>query len=192
MTRWEGSFKKVAASQWVEHTVRRVCTMRASRYSARMIDELVRELGLTAHPEGGYYREAYRAPTQVHTPRGPRAASTAIYYLLPRGAIAAWHQVASDEVWHFYDGAPLTLYLLGGQGLETVVLGRDVARGERPQVVIPAGVLQAGMTRGDYTLVGCTVAPGFDFADWEMPPRATLLARYPEHAELIRQLSYPG
>jgi predicted cupin superfamily sugar epimerase len=157
-----------------------------------MVDELVRALGLKPHPEGGYYHETYRASAQVQTPRGPRAAGTAIYYLLPRGAIAAWHQVASDEVWHFYDGAPLTLYLLREGGLETVVLGRDVERGERPQVVIPAGVLQAGLTSGDYTLVGCTVAPGFDFADWEMPPRATLLARYPEHAELMHQLSHPG
>jgi predicted cupin superfamily sugar epimerase len=156
-----------------------------------MVDELVRALGLQPHPEGGYYHETYRASAQVRTPRGARAAGTAIYDLLPRGAMAAWHQVASDEVWHFYDGAPLTLYLLSERGLETVVLGREVARGERPQVVIPAGVLQAGMTRGDYTLVGCTVAPGFDFADWELPPRATLLARYPEHAELVRQLSYP-
>jgi predicted cupin superfamily sugar epimerase len=157
-----------------------------------MVDDLVRMLGLKPHPEGGYYQETYRAPTQVRTSRGPRAAGTAIYYLLPRGAIAAWHQVSSDEVWHFYDGASLTLYLLSERGLQTVVLGRDVAKGERPQVVISAGVLQAGITRGEYTLVGCTVAPGFDFADWEMPPRATLLARYPEHAELIGQLSHPG
>lgn len=167
-----------------------MCAGWASHYSECMVDQLVSTLGLQPHPEGGYYRETYRAPTSVQTARGPRAAGTAIYYLLPRGAIAAWHQVRSDEVWHFYDGAPLTLYLLGAQGLQTVVLGRDVARGERPQVVVPAGVLQAGLTRGEYTLVGCTVAPGFDFADWEMPPRATLLARYPEHAELVRQLSY--
>jgi len=100
--------------------------------------------------------------------------------------------VASDEVWHFYDGAPLTLYLLSEQGLESVMLGRDVVRGEQPQVSIPAGVLQAAAPRGDYTLVGCTVAPGFDFADWEMPARDTLLARYPEHAELFRQLTRPG
>jgi predicted cupin superfamily sugar epimerase len=157
-----------------------------------MVDELVRALGLQPHPEGGYYRETYRAQARVETPRGARAAGTAIYYLLPRGEFAAWHQVALDEVWHFYDGAPLTLYLLSEQGLESVMLGRDVVRGERPQVIIPAGVLQAAVPRGDYTLVGCTVAPGFDFADWEMPARDTLLARYPEHAELFRQLTRPG
>ncbi|WP_224371456.1 cupin domain-containing protein [Hyalangium versicolor] len=157
-----------------------------------MVDELVRALGLQPHPEGGFYKETYRASVRVETPRGSRSAGTAIYYLLPRGEFAAWHQVASDEVWHFYDGAPLTLYLLRDAGLEEVTLGRDVARGEQPQVVIPAGVLQAGVPRGDYTLVGCTVAPGFDFADWEMPTRDALLARYPEHAELFRQFTRPG
>lgn len=160
--------------------------------SKSRVDERVRALGLTPHPEGGYYREMYRAPLQVETPRGPRSAGTAIYYLLPRGEFAAWHQVASDEVWHFYDGDPLTLYLLGAQGLEAVTLGREVSQGERPQVVVPAGVLQAAVPRGDYSLVGCTVAPGFDFADWEMPSRDTLVARHPEHAELFRQFTRPG
>lgn len=157
-----------------------------------MVDELVSALGLQPHPEGGYYKETYRAPLRVETPRGARAAGTAIYYLLPRGAFAAWHEVSSDEVWHFYDGAPLTLYLLSERGLETVELGRGVGRGERPQVVIPAGVLQAALPRGDYTLVGCTVAPGFDFADWRMPSREELVGRYPEHAELMRQLTVAG
>ncbi|WP_224240582.1 cupin domain-containing protein [Hyalangium gracile] len=157
-----------------------------------MVDALVKALGLQPHPEGGYYKETYRAVARVDTPRGPRAAGTAIYYLLPRGEFAAWHQVASDEVWHFYDGSPLALHLLTDAGLETVVLGRDVTRGERPQALIPAGVLQAAVPRGDYTLVGCTVAPGFDFADWEMPSRDALLARYPAHGELIRQLTRPG
>lgn len=156
-----------------------------------MSDALVRALGLQPHPEGGYYREMYRATAQVETPRGRRPAGTAIYYLLPRGTFSAWHRLASDEVWHFYEGEPLTLYLLGDGGLEQVVLGREVARGERPQVVIPAGVLQAAVPQGAYTLVGCTVAPGFDFADWEMPSREALVARHPEHAEVLQRLSRP-
>ncbi|SEM96097.1 hypothetical protein SAMN05444354_1274 [Stigmatella aurantiaca] len=156
-----------------------------------MSDTLVRALGLQPHPEGGYYREMYRATAQVETPRGRRPAGTAIYYLLPRGTFSAWHRLASDEVWHFYEGEPLTLYLLGDGGLEQVVLGREVARGERPQVVISAGVLQAAVPQGAYTLVGCTVAPGFDFADWEMPSREALVARHPEHAEVLRRLSRP-
>jgi hypothetical protein len=155
-----------------------------------MVDELVRALGLAPHPEGGFYKEMYRAALRVETPRGTRSAGTAIYYLLPRGAFAAWHRVTSDEVWHFYDGHPLALQLVGDDGrLETVVLGRDVARGERPQVVVPAGVLQAAVPRGEYSLVGCTVSPGFDFADWEMPSAESLVARYPEHAERMRQLA---
>jgi uncharacterized protein len=156
-----------------------------------MSDEWVQALGLQPHPEGGYYREMYRATAQVETSRGPRSAGTAIYYLLPRGTFAAWHRVASDEVWHFYEGEPLTLYLLGAGGLERVVLGREVARGERPQVVVPAGVLQAAAPEGAYTLAGCTVAPGFDFADWEMPSREALVALHPEHAEVLRRFSRP-
>jgi predicted cupin superfamily sugar epimerase len=159
-----------------------------------MVDELVRTLGLAPHPEGGFYRETWRSAVPVETPRGVRSVGTAIYYLLPRGTFAAWHRVSSDELWHFYDGHALTMYLLDERvgRLETVVLGRDVARGERPQVLVPAGVLQAAQPRGDYALCGCTVAPGFDFADWQMPARDSLVARYPEHAELVRQLTRSG
>ncbi|WP_164019196.1 cupin domain-containing protein [Pyxidicoccus trucidator] len=155
-----------------------------------MVDELVRRLGLVPHPEGGFYKETYRAALAVKTPRGVRSAGTAIYYLLPRGSFAAWHRVTSDEVWHFYDGHPLELLLVGAGGqVERVVLGRDVTRGERPQVVVHAGVLQAAVPRGEYALVGCTVAPGFDFADWEMPSAESLVALYPEQAELMRRLA---
>jgi predicted cupin superfamily sugar epimerase len=155
-----------------------------------MVDELVRRLGLVPHPEGGFYKETYRAALTVETPRGVRSAGTAIYYLLPRGSFAAWHRVTSDEVWHFYDGHPLELLLVGASGrVETVVLGRDVTKGEQPQVVVHAGVLQAAVPRGEYTLVGCTVSPGFDFADWEMPSAESLVKLYPEQAELMRQLA---
>ena len=155
-----------------------------------MVDELVRRLGLVPHPEGGFYKEMYRAALAVETPRGTRSAGTAIYYLLPRGTFAAWHRVTSDEVWHFYDGHPLELLLVGASGgVETVVLGRDVTKGEQPQVVVHAGVLQAAVPQGEYTLVGCTVSPGFDFSDWEMPSAESLVAQYPEHAELMRQLA---
>ncbi|MFE8600139.1 cupin domain-containing protein [Archangium violaceum] len=156
-----------------------------------MVDELVRTLGLAPHPEGGFFRETWRSTVPVETPRGTRSVGTAMYYLLPRGTFSAWHRVRSDELWHFYDGHALTMYLLDEHGhLETVTLGRDVTRGERPQVLVPAGVLQAAVPRGDYTLCGCTVGPGFDFADWEMPRREELAARHPEHAELFRQLSH--
>ncbi|NTX05984.1 MULTISPECIES: cupin domain-containing protein [unclassified Myxococcus] len=155
-----------------------------------MVDELIRGLGLVPHPEGGFYKETYRAALKVETPRGTRSAGTAIYYLLTQDTFAAWHSVTSDEVWHFYEGAPLALYLVGEDGrLETVVLGRDVTKGEQPQVVVPAGVLQAGESRGAYSLVGCTVAPGFDFSDWEMPTPESLVSEHPAHSELMRRLS---
>jgi predicted cupin superfamily sugar epimerase len=155
-----------------------------------MVDELVRRLGLVPHPEGGFYKETYRAALTVETPRGTRSAGTAIYYLLPRGSFAAWHRVTSDEVWHFYDGHPLELLLVRDGGrVERVVLGKDVAKGEQPQVVVHAGVLQAAVPRGEFTLVGCTVSPGFDFADWEMPSAESLVALCPEEAELMRQLA---
>ncbi len=152
---------------------------------ARLIDALE----LAPHPEGGFYRETFRAELQLSgLPHdGPRAASTAIYYLLPAGEFSAFHVVDSDEVFHFYDGAPLALELLHGDGRhERVVLGRDVAAGQRPQHVVPAGVLQASAPSIDgWSLVGCTVAPGFDFADFLLPSRASLVARFPAHEALI-------
>lgn len=155
-----------------------------------MIDELVRTLGLAPHPEGGFYRETWRSAVPVETPRGRRSVGTSIYYLLPRGTFAAWHQVSSDELWHFYDGQALTMYLLDPSHgrLETVTLGRDVAKGERPQVLVPAGVLQAAEPRGEYTLCGCTVAPGFDFADFEMPARGEMMKRFPQHRAVFARL----
>jgi predicted cupin superfamily sugar epimerase len=124
-------------------------------------------------------------------PSPDRAASTAIYFLLPAGTFSAFHRVTSDEAWHHYDGDPLDLHLIAEDGAHTVVaLGRDFARGERPQHVVPAGVWQAAAPRGDrYALCGCTVAPGFDFADFEMPSPEDLRARFPPHAEIIARLT---
>jgi uncharacterized protein len=131
-------------------------------------DEVVRLLGLQPHPEGGFYRETFRAPA----PDGSRAASTAIYYLLRAGDVSAWHRVVdADEVWHYYAGAPLELTLSGeGRERTSVRLGPDLAAGERPQAVVPAGVWQAARPLGGWTLVGCTVAPAFEFAGFEMAP----------------------
>jgi uncharacterized protein len=130
--------------------------------------EVIARLGLTRHPEGGWFRETFRDPA----PAGERGASTAIYYLLPRGERSAWHRVRdAAEVWHFYAGAPLALSLsLDGRAVETLRLGADLAAGERPQTVVPAGVWQAAESLGEWTLVGCTVAPAFDFAAFELAP----------------------
>lgn len=156
-----------------------------------MVEELVRRLELKPHPEGGYYRETYRAAFQVQTLRGRRSAGTAIYYLLTQGIFSAWHRVVgADELWLFHDGEPLALHLMHEDGrLETAVLGRDVMKGEQPQVLVPAGVLQAAETLGAYTLVGCTVSPGFEFADFELPDAEAIVARHPAHEVLVRRLS---
>lgn len=157
------------------------------------VDELIELLSLVPHPEGGYYREIFRAAITVEgTPHGaPRSASTAIYFLLPAGSFSAWHRVASDEAWHFYDGDPLELHTIDASGAHAfTLLGRDVAAGERPQHVVPAGVWQAARPRGSrFTLVGCTVAPGFDFADFEMPTRARMHELLPAHRDLVDALS---
>lgn len=129
--------------------------------------EVVRLLGLQPHPEGGFFRETFRAPAEG----GSRAASTAIYYLLREGDVSAWHRVDADEVWHCYAGAPLELTLSqGGRDRATVRLGTDLAAGERPQAVVPAGAWQTARSLGAWTLVGCTVAPAFEFSGFEMAP----------------------
>jgi predicted cupin superfamily sugar epimerase len=152
---------------------------------------VVEALGLQPHPEGGFYRETFRASLAVTAPQGARAASTAIYFLLPAGSFSALHRVRSDEVWHHYDGDPLDLHLLTADASHSVVrLGRDLRRGEKPQAVVPAGVWQAAVPAGSrFTLCGCTVAPGFDFADFEMPSRADLLGVFPALPELIARLT---
>ena len=134
-------------------------------------DEIVQRLGLQRHPEGGWYKETFR--DQTLTDANGRAASTAIYYLLPAGERSAWHRVLdAAEVWHFYAGAPLALSLADpeGKGAHTLVLGPDLAAGQSPQAVVPAGHWQAAVSQGDWTLVGCTVSPGFDFAAFRLAP----------------------
>lgn len=154
---------------------------------------LVERLGLLPHPEGGFFRETFRSPLTVGgLPHGaPRVASTAIYYLLPAGSFSAFHRVRSDEVWHYYDGDPLELHTLDADGGYAIArLGPEIEQGERPQLVVRAGVLQAARPLGErFTLVGCTVAPGFEFADFEIPSRAALVAQFPEHRDLIVQLT---
>lgn len=153
------------------------------------VDDLVRLLDLAPHPEGGFYRETFRSPRVEGAPA--RAASTAIYFLLPSGTFSALHRVRSDEAWHHYDGTPLDLHTIDDQGVHAVVrLGRDLARGERPQHVVPANVWQAAAPVGEgWSLCGCTVAPGFDFADFEMPSRTELLTRFPRHRDLVVRLT---
>jgi uncharacterized protein len=133
-------------------------------------EEVVRLLGLAPHPEGGFYRETFRGD-RAEAAAGDRGASTAIYYLLRAEDVSAWHRVDADEVWHHYTGAPLELRLWRDGGEVSVLrLGPGLAAGERPQGVVPAGVWQSARPLGGWVLVGCTVAPAFDFAGFEMAP----------------------
>jgi predicted cupin superfamily sugar epimerase len=156
--------------------------------------ELIDRLGLLPHPERGFYVETYRAPLTIDgLPHGSaRAASTAIYFLVTAAEPATTlHRLRSDELFHLYEGGPLEVLLLGPSGSGLVRrLGLDVAAGERPQLVIPAGTwfgveLLAGAT---HCLFGCTVAPGFDFADFELAEGPELAARHPAHAARIARM----
>jgi predicted cupin superfamily sugar epimerase len=129
-------------------------------------EAVIARLGLQPHPEGGWFAETFR-----DDPESGRGHSTAIYFLLKHGEQSAWHRVRdASEVWHFYAGAPLSLEIAdpGGKGLRALTLGPDLDTGERPQHVVPADWWQRARSLGDWTLVGCTVAPGFDFAAFEM------------------------
>ncbi len=145
---------------------------------------LAHDLELEPHPEGGYFREVFRSRVQVSPAdgRGRRAALTTIEFLLPEAAVSRWHQVDSDEVWHFYEGAPLELWMLSPDlaGLRRHLLGPSEIGGHYHQTV-PAGWWQGARGTGDYSLVGCTVGPGFDFADFR------LAADVPAVAERMRQ-----
>jgi predicted cupin superfamily sugar epimerase len=131
--------------------------------------DVINLLALKPHPEGGYFRESFRDQCTI---AGGRAASTAIYFLLARGERSHWHRVDAAEVWHYYAGAPLMLEIAehAGAPIKRVTLGPDLAAGERPQAVVSAGSWQAAVSLGDWTLVGCTVAPGFEFAGFELAP----------------------
>ena len=140
--------------------------------------EIIRLLDLKPHPEGGHYRQTFRDPLTYPPPQAGEgkmgaacAASTAIYFLLARGERSHWHRVDAVEIWHWHAGAPLALEIAAAPGQrERIMLGNDLAAGERPQGIVPAHAWQAARSLGDWTLVGCTVAPGFEFATFELAP----------------------
>src|SRR5688572_24540151 len=128
--------------------------------------EIISALSLKPHPEGGYYRETFRDSRII----GGRSASTAIYYLLLKAQRSHWHRVDASEIWHWYGGAPLALSLKLADQLHIRRLGPDLASGEEPQHAVPAGVWQSAESLGEWTLAGCTVAPGFEFSGFELAP----------------------
>lgn len=158
---------------------------------------LVERFQLLPHPEGGYYKEMYRSVeqiTQTALPErfsGSRCFATAIYFLLEQGNFSAFHRIQSDECWHFYAGDSLHVHVIHPNGMyELLKLGNNLAEGECFQAVVPAGSWFASETApgGNYSLVGCTVAPGFDFADFELAKADVLTALYPAMSELIARL----
>ncbi|HXL12353.1 MAG TPA: cupin domain-containing protein [Bradyrhizobium sp.] len=130
--------------------------------------EIIARLALQPHPEGGHYRETFR---DSRVDADGRSLSTAIYFLLARGEYSHWHRIDAVEVWHYYAGHALALHITHDGDKRAVRLGPDLAAGEVPQAIVPAHAWQAAETTGDWTLVGCTVAPGFDFALFEMAPQ---------------------
>ena len=130
--------------------------------------DIIARLELQPHPEGGHYRETFR---DTRLDANGRSLSTAIYFLLARGERSHWHRIDAEEIWHYYAGSALILQIADDGGRRTVRLGPDLAAGEIPQAIAPAQAWQAAESTGDWTLVGCTVAPGFDFAKFEVAPK---------------------
>ena len=156
----------------------------------------IHHLGLSPHPEGGYYRVTYKSDLTIvrsalpSSYQGDRSASTAIYFLLDEGNFSAFHRIASDEVWHFYAGSSLVVYVIDPEGnYSELHLGSD--EGEEFQAVVKAGCWFASRVRdaAGFALVGCTVAPGFDFADFELGVRSELIRAFPAHRKLIEELT---
>jgi len=130
--------------------------------------EIIARLELKPHPEGGYYRETFR---DSRTDANGRARATAIYFLLARGERSHWHRIDAVEIWHYYAGHALTLKIADDDGQWSFRLGANLAAGEQPQAIVPPHTWQSAESTGDWTLVGCTVAPGFDFATFELAPK---------------------
>lgn len=160
----------------------------------RTVEELVASLELLPHPEGGWYRETWRAVERIPASAlperfpGERAAGTSILFLLRQGFPSRLHRIRSDEIWHFHLGASLDLHLFHPDG-RSEIQRLGALPGEHFQLVAPAGAWFGAETRGAYTLVGCTVAPGFDFADFELAEAEALESRWPAERERIRRLS---
>lgn len=162
------------------------------------VDEIKRMLNLIPHPEGGSYIQTYKAIERIPAEAlgcrydGTHATSTAIYYLLEPGTFSEIHRLRSDEIFHFYLGDPVEMLQLWPDGSSRIVqLGPDLAAGQVPQLVVPKAVWQGSrlFDGGRYALLGCTVAPGFEFADYESGDRDTLIGSYPEHRNLITALT---
>ena len=172
-------------------------TFQVQYYHMLTAQKLIKQYNLQRHPEGGWYKETYKSNENILAASlperfgGSRAFSTAIYFLLEQGNFSAFHRIKSDECWHFYAGDPLLVYVIQENGaLDIISLGNDIEKGQIFQYVVPANCWFASRPApgSNFCFVGCTVAPGFDFADFELADVAILSALYPEHEDIIREL----
>ena len=163
------------------------------------IQEIISILNLKPHPEGGFYNETYRSegdiPKQVLGDHysGARNYATGIYFLIPSESFSAFHRIKQDEMWHFYKGAAMNLHMISHKGDYSVIrIGNNLQLGEFPQFTVPGGTWFASEVSkpNGYSLMGCTVAPGFDFDDFEMPTRSELIELYPQHKAVIKKLTH--
>jgi len=161
-------------------------------------EKLIQQLELIPHPEGGYYKETYRSEGSISKNAlpadfsGDRSYSTGIYFMLTADTFSAFHKINQDEMWHFYDGSPIELHMISENGDYICVhIGRDIENGEFLQYVVPGGVWFASRVKdnAEYSLLGCTVSPGFDFADFILPNTAEMTKMFPQHASIINELT---
>ncbi len=162
------------------------------------IEAIVKELDLKPHPEGGYFKETYRSngvikEDSLHSNYGgKRNYSTCIYFLLTSETFSAFHKIKQDEIWHFYAGSPILLHTISETGNHSeFIIGNDLTSGETPQLVVPGDHWFAAtvINDNDYALVGCTVAPGFDFNDFVLADREELIRKFPQHQQVITRLT---
>jgi predicted cupin superfamily sugar epimerase len=148
--------------------------------------DLIEKYNMIAHPEGGYYAETYRSDISINTDKGPRSASTAIMFMITKDSISHLHRLSSDEGWHFHLGSPLKLIEITPKGeLIESIMGSSINEGHKLQHFVPARNWFASTSLGDFSLVGCTVSPGFDFQDFEMAKKNNLKNQFPDISEII-------
>ncbi len=162
------------------------------------LQRIIDKLGLEPHPEGGYFKETYRSEGEIKADSlgaefgSSRNYSTCIYFLLTSDNFSAFHRIKQDEIWHFYDGSSIRLHIISAMGQHTShIIGKEVLSGEHPQLVVKAGDWFAAevINENDFSLVGCTVSPGFSFEDFELPSRKELISKFPEHESLVTKFT---
>ncbi|WP_298898818.1 cupin domain-containing protein [uncultured Psychroserpens sp.] len=163
------------------------------------IQQIIKQLELQPHPEGGYFKETYRSSGEIKNDslgdnyNGQRNYSTCIYFLLTSDNFSALHRIKQDEIWHFYNGSPIRLHVISESGIHTEhLIGNDLNKGEVPQYIVPGGCWFAAevIDKNAYSLVGCTVSPGFSFEDFELKSRTELMALFPDKETIITRLTH--